>query len=167
MKAFLVTVSSLCLCGILLCFLAYVTGNFPFVPRTYDMPKPTQAQKGIMQTPSVVVETDPLCSPCVEKMAKILDIMSTEWEADMTAFLEQSVKPVEQEAHGWIWLSKEQRERAQQLFDQYGTEEGLRRLREMDPDAARHFESDKSRLGRERSTLPDHEMPSEIGISTQ
>ena len=110
MKAFLVAVSSLCLCGILLCFLAYTTGNFPFAPRVYDMPKPTQAQKGIIQTPSVVVEADPLCSPCVEKMAKILDIMSTEWEADMTAFSEQSVKPVEQEAHGWIWLPKGQRE---------------------------------------------------------
>lgn len=167
MKGFLVAVSSLCLCGILLCFLAYVTGNFPFVPRAYDMPKPTQAQKGIMQTPLVVVETDPLCSPCVEKMAKILDIMSTEWEADMTAFLEQSVKPVEQEAHGWIWLPKEQREQAQQLIDQYGTEEGLRRLREMDPEAARQFESDKSRPGQERRPPPAREVPGRPESPTQ
>ena len=165
MKAFLVAVSSLCLCGMLLCFLAYTTGNYPFALRFYDMPKPTQ--KGIMQTPSVVVETVPLCSPCVEKMAKILDIMSTEWEADMTAFLEQSVKPVEQEAHGWIWLSKEQREQAQQLFGQYGTEEGLRRLREMDPDAARRFESDKSRPGQERRPPPARETPDEVKSSTQ
>ena len=31
-------------------------------------------------------------------------------------------------------------DKAQQLIDQYGTAEGLRRLREMDPDAARRFE---------------------------
>ena len=42
MKAFLVAVSSLCLCGILLCFMAYATGKFPSIPRVYDMPKLTQ-----------------------------------------------------------------------------------------------------------------------------
>lgn len=36
-------------------------------------------------------------------------------------------------------------DKARQLIDEYGTEEGLRRLREMDPDLARQFESDKSR----------------------
>ncbi len=41
---------------------------------------------------------------------------------------------------GWEGLSLEQREQAKQLFDEYGTAEGLRRLREMDPDAARRFE---------------------------
>jgi len=44
------------------------------------------------------------------------------------------------EAGGWEGLSSEQRENVKQLFDQYGTEEGLRRFREMDPDAARRFE---------------------------
>jgi hypothetical protein len=71
MKAFLVAVSSLCLCGILLCFMAYATGKFPSIPRVYDMPKLTQHtsvatmpqqvenyQDGIgMQ--STTVETDP------------------------------------------------------------------------------------------------------------
>ena len=37
-------------------------------------------------------------------------------------------------------LSPEQRDQAKAFFDQYGTEEGLRRLREMDPDAADRFE---------------------------
>lgn len=31
-------------------------------------------------------------------------------------------------------------DKAQQLIEEYGTEEGLRRLREMDPDPARRFE---------------------------
>ena len=37
-------------------------------------------------------------------------------------------------------LSADRFDKAQQLIDQYGTEEGLRRLREMDPEAARQFE---------------------------
>ena len=47
----------------------------------------------------------------------------------------------------------EQREQAKAFFDQYGTEEGLRRFREMDPDTARRFE-------RERREPP---VPSESG----
>ena len=44
------------------------------------------------------------------------------------------------EAHGWEGLSQEQREEAKQLFNRYGTAEGLRRLRETDPDAAAQFD---------------------------
>lgn len=44
------------------------------------------------------------------------------------------------EARGWMGLSQEQREEAKAFFDQYGTAEGLRRLRETDPDAAAQFE---------------------------
>ena len=81
MKTFLVAVSSFCVCGILLCFLAYATGNFPFVPRIYDMPKPTQSQQVVMQPPSV--EIDPLCSPCVERMGLLMDMVQ-EWETENT-----------------------------------------------------------------------------------
>jgi len=35
-------------------------------------------------------------------------------------------------------------DKVQQLIDEYGTEEGLRRLREMDPEAARQFERERS-----------------------
>ena len=44
------------------------------------------------------------------------------------------------EASGSEGLSPEQRDQAKAFFDQYGTEEGLRRLREMDPDAGDRFE---------------------------
>ena len=44
------------------------------------------------------------------------------------------------EARGWEGLSLEQREQAKQLMDQYGSEEGFRRLQESDPEAARQFE---------------------------
>ena len=41
-------------------------------------------------------------------------------------------------------LSTNPADRAQKLIDQYGTEEGLRRLREVDPEAARQFEREHS-----------------------
>ena len=79
------------------------------------------------------------------------------------------------EADGWVGLSSEQRERAKRLFDEYGTTEGLRRLKESDPEAARRFESDpdsiedaenrhKSRsrrvgTGRERRPVPSRDVP--------
>ncbi len=47
------------------------------------------------------------------------------------------------EARGWEGLSLKQREEAKQLFDQYGTEEGLRRFRDTDPEAARQFERER------------------------
>ena len=47
------------------------------------------------------------------------------------------------EARGWEGLSLKQREEAKQFFDQYGTAEGLRRLRETDPDAAAQFEREE------------------------
>ena len=56
------------------------------------------------------------------------------------------------EASGWEGLSPEQRDKAKAFFDQYGTEEGLRRLREMDPEAARQFR-------RERRGAPSRDAP--------
>ena len=142
MKTFLVAVSSFCLCGILLCFLAYATGNFP-IPKVTKLPSvPVPPQQ------ATTVETDPLCSPCVERMASLLEMM------------EQVVTPLDREADGWNGVSPEQREKAKQLFDQYGTEEGLRRLRGSDPDAARKFEQ-------ERRPLPAREVAGKTESSTQ
>ena len=49
-------------------------------------------------------------------------------------------------------VSPERFSKAQQLIDQYGTEEGLRRLRESDPEAARQFQ-------RERRPVPSRDVP--------
>lgn len=57
-------------------------------------------------------------------------------------------------------LSPERFDKAQQLIDQYGTEEGLRRFREMDPEAAQQFEQ-------ERRSPPTREIPDEAESSTQ
>ena len=64
-------------------------------------------------------------------------------------------------------LSPERFDKAQQLIDQYGIEEGLRRFREMDPEAAQQFESDKSKPGQEHRPPPAREVPSETESSTQ
>ena len=42
-----------------------------------------------------------------------------------------------------VQLSPERFDKAKQLFDQYGTEEGLRRFRDTDPEAARQFERER------------------------
>ena len=53
------------------------------------------------------------------------------------------------EANGWEGLLLGQREQAKAFFDEYGTEEELRRLRVSDPDAARQFEQE-----RQQPTVP-------------
>ena len=65
--------------------------------------------------------------------------------------LEKQLTPqgIEAELEG---LSTNSVSKAQQLIDQYGTEEGLRRLREMNPEAARQFE-------RERRPVPSRDVP--------
>ena len=60
-------------------------------------------------------------------------------------------------------LSPERFDKAKQLFDQYGTVEGLRRLREMDPEAARQFErghppQSPREQGQGSRTVPDGEQ---------
>ena len=139
MKVFLVMISSLCLCGILVCFWAYATNRLPGVPT--------------VAAPETSVVEDPLCSPCVERMASLLEMIEQEWEGDLMAFLEQPVTPSETAAHSRAGLSPAQREKAKQLFNQYGSEEGLRHLRETDPDAARQYEPPvRSKSGDDPST---------------
>ena len=58
MKAFLIVVSSLCLCGILLCFWAYATGNFPMSKTTQPLPVLAFVEQ------STTGETDPQCPLC-------------------------------------------------------------------------------------------------------
>ena len=111
MKTFLVTVSSLCLCGILFCFWAYATGNFPMSKTTPPLPVVASVE------PSTTRETDSECSPCAERMAWLLDVMEQEGDWDITTFFEPPDIPSETAAQRWVWLSSEQREHAKQLID--------------------------------------------------
>ena len=56
---------------------------------------------------------------------------------------EKQLTPQEIETKLSGGISTDPVDTAQQLIDQYGTEEGLRRLREMDPEAARRFELER------------------------
>ena len=68
------------------------------------------------------------------------------------ADIEKQLTPKGIEAELTEGLSPDRFDKAQQLIDQYGTEEGLRRLRESDPDAARRFE-------RGRRPVPSRDAP--------
>lgn len=82
MKMFLIVVSVLCVGGILLSFVAFATGRLPGAPAPQ------------IEIAGTVVETDPLCVPCEEKIASIVEILDEQWEADMTAVIEQMVAPI-------------------------------------------------------------------------
>ena len=73
------------------------------------------------------------------------------------ADLENQLTPAGIEAELTEGLSTNPADKAQQFIDQYGTEEGLRRLRESDPDAARRFE--QGRRGEPTRSSPDGRQP--------
>ena len=139
MKTFLVSTSSLCFCGILLCFFAYATNLLPGAHIVTSSQQVEISQVALNPdeagTPPTM-EADPLCSPCVERIAFVLE-MAQEWEDDSYSRLATEATPAGQ---GWVGLSPAQREKAKQFFDQYGIEERLRRLREFDPEAAWQFD---------------------------
>ena len=84
MKAFLVTASSLCFCGILLCFLAYATNRLPGVPVVTSSQQVESSQVALNPDEIGVppaMEEDPLCSPCVERIDFVLKMVQG-WEED-------------------------------------------------------------------------------------
>ena len=153
MKVFLVTASSLCLCGILHCFFGYTMDRLPGIAPSQQIEISQVALNPDVIRASSTMEADPLCSPCVERIAFVLEMVQ-EWEEDQDSRLETEATPVVQ---GWAGLSPEQREQAKQLFDRYGTEEGLRHLRETDPNAAAQFE--RMRVALSALEVPDDDAP--------
>lgn len=79
------------------------------------------------------------------------------------ADLEKQFSPEGIEAELTEGLSADRFDKAQQLIEQYGTEEGLRRLRASDPEAARRFEQglnpEPSRDAPKGRTHPDGQSP--------
>lgn len=109
MKVFLVTVSSLCFCGILLCFLAYATDRLPGVPVVTSSQQSEISQIALNPDGTGVpptTEEDLLCAPCVERIAFVLEMVQ-EWEDDPHSGLEATSTP---EARGWEGLLPAQRE---------------------------------------------------------
>lgn len=63
------------------------------------------------------------------------------------------------ETPGWEGLSPARRAQAEQFLYQYGTEVGLRRLREIDPEAARQFERHSLVSPRKQEENKGHDAP--------
>lgn len=78
--------------------------------------------------------------------------------------LEKQLAPVGIEAELTEGLSPERFDKAQQLVDQYGTVEGLRRLREVDPEAARRFEREHLRSESSQPSEPSRDVPDGEGL---
>ena len=93
------------------------------------------------------------------------DMVKTMPSPESMVDIEKNMTPAGIEAELSEGLSAASFDKAQQLIDQYGTEEGLRRLRESDPEAARQFES-VPRPGRERHNPPTRDT-SDDAASTQ
>lgn len=143
MKAFLVTVSSLCFCAILFCFLAYATDRLRGGPAVTSS-QPVEISQVDLNPDQIGVpsamEEDLLCAPCVERIAFFIEMIEQEGEENQNSRLETAATPA---AQSWAGLLPEQREKTRQFFDQYGPEEGLRRLRKFDTAAA--AQSDQKR----------------------
>ncbi len=80
---------------------------------------------------------------------------ATKSDVEIDAELEKLLTPEPTtpfDPEAWEGLSPEQRKRAKLFFDQYGAEEGLRRLRVSHPEAAEQFE-------RERNNPPGRDAP--------
>ena len=84
------------------------------------------------------------------------DIVKPTSPPQSVADIEKQLTPEGIEAGLRQGVSPDRFDKAQQLIDEYGTAEGLRRLWEMDPDAARQFE---------RRGAPSREVPSSDGYS--
>ena len=84
-----------------------------------------------------------------------MEMIEQEREEEQDSRLETAATPAEQD---WAGLPPAKREQAKQFFDQFSMEEGLRRFRDTDPEAARQFERERrkppvsSESGEEPST---------------
>ena len=90
-------------------------------------------------------DTDPPRADVPVSPSDLLDMGKPTPSPPNMTDLEKQLTPEGIEAELSEGVSTDPFDKVQQLIDQYGTEEGLRRLREMDPDLARRFESNKSR----------------------
>lgn len=133
-------------------FLAYAMDRLPGVPIVTSS-KQVEISQVALNLDEIgappTMGADPLCSPCVERIDFVLEIVQ-EWEEDQNSRFETTLpkgvhvhKPPtvgSVEARGWEGLSQKQREQAKQLSDRHGTEDGLRRFRDTDPKTVRQFE---------------------------
>ena len=95
-----------------------------------------------------------------EAQAKALDRVTTN-DTEIGAELEKQLAPEGIEAELTEGLSADRFDKVQQLIDEYGREEGLRRLRESDPDVARRFERRQRPAAPSADAYSDEQPPVE------
>lgn len=128
--------------------------------QAYDQPSNAVKQTG--NAPWIIGSTVPDFTPApvstetmnqtVEPKDSVSPKMEDMGGSDAPSIRIDDDSPVDSTTQDKTPLSPERFENAQQLIDQYGTEEGLRRLRESDPEAARQFEQ-------ERRPAPSRDVP--------
>ena len=96
--------------------------------------------------------------------SNLSDIVKPTPSSPSVADLEKQLTPEGIEAELTGGLSADPADKAQQLIDRYGTEEGLRRLRESDPDLARRFDRERrlSRDAPKRDGYSDESPPDDV-----
>ncbi len=118
-------------------------GDFPDAPTLSEASQDPQDSERMSEEPPSVPK-DPL--PTLKDMENLLK-SDAELEAEFLKLLEQSF-PAASKLPTIVELEKNLRQRfspqrfntAMQTLDRYGPEEGLRRLKESDPEVATHFE---------------------------
>ena len=88
-------------------------------------------------------DTAPVGSDVPVSPSDLSDTVKPTPSSPDVADIEKQLTPQGIEAELSQGLLSERFDKAQQLIEQYGAEEGLRRLREMDPEAARRFELER------------------------
>lgn len=99
-------------------------------------------------------DTDPPRADVPVSPSDLPDMVKPTRFPSSMADIEKQLTPEGIEAELSEGASTDPFDKARQLIDQYGTEEGLRRLRETDPDAARQFE----RLASPKGKPPEQEQ---------
>jgi len=121
------------------------------VRSSHSSDNPQALSRAYSETDTVSGETLPVDTEGILSPSDLPD-MGKPISPPNVADIEKQLTPEGIEAELSGELSTDSFDKAQQLIDQYGTEEGLRRLREMDPEAARQFD-------RERRPVPSRDVP--------
>ena len=168
MKVFLLTWVGFCFLVIVGFFIAYATDRLPYVPFSQQVELEIETEclpceenlkslKKAMETASeereaaAKAENLAQLKKVLEQLQEVRDEFYRERNTENRARVEKTLEQLWEAARAYY--GEERFSKTQQLIDQYGTEEGLRRLRESDPDEARRFE-------RERGRRPARDVPS-------
>ena len=115
----------------------------------------TVSERGIYEDAS----SAPAHSDVPRSPSDLPDMLESTPSPPSVADIEKQFTPEGIEAELTEGLSPDRFDKAQQLIEQFGTEEGLRRLRETDPEAAQQFQRELLRSGSPQPSEPSRDAP--------